>query len=115
MSSFYTRMAETANRLLKQFGGDVTIIERVNTGTKIDPVYTETKHVVKGVITRYAHEEVDGIAIQMDDLLYVVDCTFNPTPDMVIRFQDRERAIISVRDICPSGNQSVVYFLQVRQ
>ena len=114
MSSFYLKMAATANRLIDKFGQTV-MIERT-TGETIDPVtgvitagVTEYFYP-RGVFKPYAENLIDGTRILKTDIELVLDNTVKP--EMTDKIEGV--SIINIEEINPAGTP-LIYKLQVRK
>lgn len=117
-TQFYTRMAQTASRLIKLKGAPV-ILKRY-TGGIINPVTGEKTPIIQddkncfGILADYQQNYIDGKTILQGDKLLIIDSSVKPLKtDKPMMNYESLGVILNIKDIKPAG-MSVVYFLQVR-
>jgi len=124
--AFYTRLAETASRLLGRFGATVTACRQINCNN--DPVtgqqssgYTQTLKA-KGIIQTFkdataadqAGGRVADSRILASDRLLILDNSFEPLVTDTFEIGGQNWNAVSVMSAQPA-NVGIVYFVQVRR
>lgn len=114
--SFYSEIQDTAQRLLVQFGQDVTLTR--TTGGGVDPVTgadtsTTTTLVTTGVLRRYPDSLVDGSRILSTDRQLVLAPGELPDITDTVEVNGETLAIQEIETSSPAGTD-LVYFARVR-
>lgn len=114
-NSTLDKLDSLAKRLIDTYGGDVTFISRVSTGTGIEPVTTDTETTVKAYTGGFSAYETDGELIQSGDVKLIISSEFTPGPDMKVRLRDNKTYdVINVESTKPDGI-AIYYRVQVRK
>lgn len=111
----FNRLDSLAQRMISTYGGDVTFISRVQSGTGIEPVSTDTEMTVRAYTGGYSLSETDGELIQSGDVKLIIGSEFEPEPAMKVRLRDNKTYdVISVESTKPDGI-AIYYRVQVRK
>lgn len=118
MANLYTRMADSAQRLIVQFGASGAIRrETPGTGPSYDPGEpTITDHAAHIVLTAFSNREIDGQRILATDRKALVEPTVGVEPkttDLLIAPDGAILTIVNV-DLVRPATTTVLYKLQVR-
>lgn len=113
MADFYTRMAETAVRLITKYGRDIVIGYESKTGPDYDPVISYSDVTVKAVQDYYSAGEVDGSLVTSDDIKFMLIADVAPQTKDVIRDDGKTLQIINVKPLKP-GPTNLYYLVQAR-
>ena len=118
MSTFYSQMADTASRLITQFGQSITI--KRNTGGSVHPVTgvvtagTTASLTAKGILKAYPDNLIDGTRITKSDRMLILDDSQVPVMTDKITVQSQDWNIEDITTSNPAG-VPLVYFVQVRK
>lgn len=120
MSGFnYTKITETAKRLLERFGQEVTLVMRsegaYNTATG-SSVITETSITANGVMLDYKDSEIDGTRVQQGDVRCFMESKADAIPksgDLVV-IDSINWTLVEPKKLKP-GPVLVLYDLQLRR
>lgn len=115
MPKLYDRARSLVTKQLDKYGCDIEFISSTNSGTDIEPVYTETVTTVRSVLTNFKPHEVDGDLIQSTDLRLLVshDAVINPAMRFRLPSSTDEYSIVSVRQVKPD-NKLIGQIIQAR-
>ena len=116
--TFYDRMAETATRLLTEYGQAITLTR--TTGGSVDPVTgavtagATTYYTPMGVLRPFPDRLIDGTRILASDREVVMDSTVAPLTTDLLTIGGQAWTIINVVTVSPAGTD-LVYRVQVRR
>lgn len=108
----YSRSEATAQRLIKRFGRDVSLIIATDIGG--DPwnaIQTTKAQTLKAVSMGYSNNEIDGTLILKTDIRLIIStegADIAPTIDHKVNIDGVEHSIVSVMPLSPAGR--VVYW-----
>ena len=121
MSFDYNKIANTAVKLIDNFGQTVTLARTINgvydpvTGVETTPP-TPGNKITKGVLVDFRTDEIDGTKILRTDKKLVIDASVKPLESDLPEFANGEKlgVIKNIVTVNPAG-VPIVYFLQVRK
>lgn len=117
MSTFATRMAATALRLLTKYGSLVTVTRPVATGynpsTSTMGFTTSTTYTGYGNASPFTLMELANENIQMSDLKFLFSSSTRPAVGDILTTSDAAYRVLNV-DIANVNSTDVVYTLQLR-
>ncbi len=122
MATFYEKMAGVAEKLITKFGADVQVVKRGRTPADVDKPWRGTvksqdiTETVKGAITGFDDDAVDGDIIRRGDLdgwIEAVPGRDITTFDFLVSSEGTRYKILGVRTIKPATTV-VAYRLQLR-
>lgn len=119
MANFnYARAQNTADRLIKKFGGTGAILKYVApVDSRSKPTYTPVP--VALVVLDYANRQVDGTRILATDKQIYVSAKSIDEIDVEDRVQDASGAtyeiVPPVKKLDPSGSKNVFFEIQARR
>lgn len=118
MSFDYAGLSTTANNIIAEFGGTVTVTSKGTQTYDIDTgavVSSDTVETTKGVITNYDKKDIDGTMILQGDKLLLLSAigitTVKPNAKVTIGTVDYN--VIAVNETNPAGIP-LLYELQIR-
>lgn len=118
MSAFYSKMAQTAVRLLTKFGTDAILTKGgVSVRDKVAGTVTKSGysvHTVKAVITEYNTKLIDGQTILQGDRKIILDPRIKPEVGDSVNVAGSTWNIVHVQVSEPAGIP-LTYTLQVRK
>lgn len=116
--NFYKQMAETAIRLLTQFGTDATLkTGGVTVSDKVAGTVTKTEvqsKTVKAVVTEFNKSLIDGTTVRTGDKNIVMAPTEKPVIGDTITINGFTWNVVDIKESNPAG-VTLVYFLHVRK
>lgn len=114
MADFYTRLKNTAERMIEQYGRQISLVEKVKTGTSYNPIISERLYPIYVVQSEYKSSDIDGSLIQANDKRFLVYSeTVIPKTDMQILDNEKKYSIVNVKETKP-GNTNIFYEIQAR-
>ncbi len=116
----YSKLQNTAFKLLSKFGEDIIIRRETKTtynpATNTDSVSTTDNYTVKGVKSNFRKSEIDGEIIQQGDfklLLESKNLSIDPKTSDKIIYNSNIYKIIDIISVKPADT-IIYYILQVR-
>lgn len=109
----YTRLNESAIRLINVFGREMELLTQTQGGDAWNPVTTETAQDIVGIVTNYQSNEIDGEQIRSDDFKVILSSTIEPDLTMRLRTNGRDYSIVNIMETKPA-DVAILYTLQVR-
>ena len=112
----YSGVKATAERLIRRFGQDATLVRETQGGEPWDPVIVETEYACQAAVMDYSQSLIDGTRIQADDrqiYLSTEGLTVTPTTSDSLSVGGVSFSIINVMPLNPGGTV-VFYELQCR-
>lgn len=117
MSRFdYSGVKATAERLIRRFGQDATLVRETQGGDPWDPVTSNTEFACQAAVMAYSQNLIDGTRIQADDrqiYLSTESLTITPTTSDSLSVGGVSFSILNVRPLNPGGTV-VFYEIQAR-
>lgn len=120
MSSFYLKMAATAERLITKFGFEVTIKREIGGATHpvtgvVSHGLTDTYQAV-AVLGKYPDDSIDGTRILQSDRKLTMSSDTEPMiNDMPLINGEYWNIVGGIETVKPDGATPIVYFVQVRR
>lgn len=115
--SFYTNLAATSARLIKDKGQSVTLVRSMRaayTPAAGAPASAEESAAGSAVITDYPFKMIDGVSIRTGDRQALLTAEVDPNDyDQIVVGAERNE-IVSVRAVSPGGTP-VIYKVQLRR
>lgn len=101
--SFYSRLNATAQRLIRTYGKDATLVRQTQSGPDHDPTITETEYTVKMVELQYSMTNRDSTLIQEGDKLGLIS-TENESPqfDDKIEVNGERFSFVDLQPLSPA-------------
>lgn len=114
----YSRIVDSANRLIDRFGRGLSIRRAGGeTGPAYDPVFEPpSDHPCRGVVLSYDSKEIDGTLIRTNDrkvYISVAGLDIVPTASDLLNSGGEVMSILSVKPLAP-GDVTVLYEIQAR-
>jgi hypothetical protein len=106
----HTRLASTAERLIKKHGATMTLINETTTGPAYDPVVTEVTQSVIAVRLSFSDFEVgDGSRIKSTDIKLLMSSAVDPN-----LYQKVDGMQIINAEVIKPGDVTIMYNVQAR-
>ena len=116
MGSFADRAKSNADRQINDKGDDVVLVHRydcVYSPSLGEDVCTEDLYPIKGVISNYSMQEIDGEAVMVDDLQLLVRVDTDIENNWEVQYNSKVWQIIDVSRV-RTQNETIIQKLQIR-
>ena len=113
MAINYAKLAETAERLIRENGRDALLISETNTGTDYQPTITQTSETIKLVQSQFNSLDNNDFVLQAHDVKFLVSSAFTVSAKQRIETNGLQYSIVAVKEIKPSDT-SILYIVQGR-
>lgn len=112
--SFYGGLADTAERLIDEYGRTVTVRTVVKSGAANDPVLTASDTSSKAVFANYNQRDMIGGLIKQGDIMVLVKTAVSVDETSLILDGSVVYSVVDIATIKP-GDTLIMYKIQARR